>query len=267
METCWQLLLPGIPLTSTRGALGWCSVTLVQAGGRLLLVDTGSYGDRALLLANLRAAGVSPGEVDDVFLTHFHYDHVLNFDLFNNAVFHLSEKEIRYVTQGGFNRVNDPYVPAIAYPRLAPQLKPFAGEVELLPGLRTVPLPGHTPGMTGLLLEQERVLIAGDGVKNAREFLLRQAPPAFAGREEALQSYARAAAVAQTIIPGHDQPFRLPVREEAAYVGSYSLELSLSGNPGAEPQTLRLPTGSIRHPTAAGGTCAQGVPGTAENLN
>jgi hypothetical protein len=74
-------------------------------------------------------------------------------------------------------------------------------------------------------------------------------------------------AVAQTILPGHDQPFRLPVREEAAYVGSYSLELSLSGNPGAEPQTLRLPTGSIRHPTAAGGTCAQGVPGTAENLN
>jgi N-acyl homoserine lactone hydrolase len=241
MEASWQLLLPGIPLTSNRGALGWCSVSLVRTAGRTLLVDTGSYGDRGLLLFRLQEAGVRPCEIDDVFLTHFHYDHVLNFDLFKNAQFHLSEEEIRYVTCGGYQEVNDPYVPAAAYGSLAPQIKPFAGEVEILPGLQTLSLPGHTPGMTGLLLQKDQILFAGDGIKNAREFFHRLAPPAFAGREAALASYSRAAEVARIIIPGHDNPFRLPIREEVDYLCSFELELTFARDLGALPQTIRLP--------------------------
>lgn len=246
MDVSWQLLLPGIPLTSTRGALGWSSVTLVRTADRIMLVDTGSYGDRALLLARLQEVDVAPDEVDDVFLTHFHFDHVLNFDLFKNAVFHLSETEIRYVTEGGFQAVNDPYVPAVIYPLLAPQVKAFATEVEIQPGLRAFPLPGHTPGMSGLLLEQARVLIAGDGIKCARDFSHRQPPPAFAGREAALHSYRRAADEARIIIPGHDNPFRVPIQEEVEYLDSFSLELTFAGDPGDDPLTIRLPKGSPR---------------------
>jgi len=246
MDVNWQVLLPGIPVTSTRGALGWCSVTLVRAAGRIVLVDTGSYGDRALLLARLQEASVAPDDVDDVFLTHFHFDHVLNFDLFKNAVFHLSETEIKYVTEGTYQSAKDPFVPAAIYPLLAPQIKPFAGEVEILPGLKTLPLPGHTLGMTGLLLEQERVLIAGDGIKNAREFSSRQPPPAFAGGELALRSYRRAADEARIVIPGHDNPFRLPMQEEVEYLTHFALELTFAGAPGEEQQTILLPGDSSR---------------------
>ncbi len=243
MSVNWKILLPGIPVTSTRGALGWCSVTLLRSSGRVMLVDTGSYGDRALLLGRLQEEAIAPEDVDDVFLTHFHYDHVLNFDLFKNAVFHLSATEISYVTNNGYKSANDPYIPAVIYPLLAPQVKPFSGEVEIWPGLRTLPLPGHTPGMTGLLLEQDRVLIAGDGIKNAWEFLQQQAPPAFADGKEALRSYSRAADVARIIVPGHDNPFRLPIAETVDYLDSFELSMTFSGDPGAEPQTFSLPSG------------------------
>ncbi len=246
MEVSWQLLLPGIPLTSTRGALGWSSVTLVRTADRIMLVDTGSYGDRALLLTRLQEVGIAPGEVDDVFLTHFHFDHVLNFDLFKNATFHLSETEIRYVTEGGFQAVNDPYVPAVIYPLLAPQIKSFSTEVEIQPGVRVFPLPGHTPGTSGLLLEQTQVLIAGDGIKCARDFNNWQPPPAFAGKRAALRSYRRAADKAQIIIPGHDNPFRVPIQEEVEYLDSFSLELTFTEGSANDPLTIHLPKNSPR---------------------
>lgn len=241
MNTSYQLLLSGIPLTSTRGALGWSSVTLVRTAKQVVLVDTGSYGDRALLLSHMKEAKVAPDDVDIVFLTHFHFDHILNFDLFKNAQFYLSEQEISYVTEGGYKTACDPYVPAVIYQLLEPQIKSFSGEVELLPGLRTIPLPGHTPGMTGLLLEEEQVLIAGDGIKNGHEFFSQKIPPVFASPKDALLSYGRAKDIAKVIIPGHDNPFRIPIRDKIEYLEYFSLNMSFAGTPGADPQIIRLP--------------------------
>ncbi|MGW8195245.1 MAG: MBL fold metallo-hydrolase, partial [Desulforhopalus sp.] len=124
-ELTWQILLPGIPITADRGALGWSTVTLVRGAGYNLLVDTGSYGDRGILLSRLGEAGLKPEEIDAVFLTHFHYDHMLNFDLFTNALFYLAEEEIDYICGGGYQRAKDPYVVAVCYPLFEEQVKPF----------------------------------------------------------------------------------------------------------------------------------------------
>jgi N-acyl homoserine lactone hydrolase len=242
MDQRWKVLLPGIPVSSDRGALGWCSVSLLRLEGRLVLVDTGSYGDRALLLARLREEGVAPGEVAMVFLTHFHYDHMLNFDLFENAELFLSFREEEYVAGGGYLAAGDPFVPAALYPLLRPRLRLFAGEEYLLPGLRTIPLPGHTPGLTGLLLEESGILFAGDGVKNAREFAAAEAPPVFADPAAALRSYVRAAEVARVVVPGHDNPFRLPVAEKVDYLSRTKIEIVWAGEP--ERASVRLVLGS-----------------------
>lgn len=241
MTPSWRILLPGVPITSSRGALGWSTVALIQNGQHNMLVDTGSYGDRAQLLASLETAALSPEKVDALFLTHFHYDHMLNFDLFPNAVIHLSVEEINYVNSGGYQDSNDPFVPATLYQLLSDRVTPFSGEVELLPGVRTVPLPGHTPGMTGLLLEKDGVLLAGDGIKNGYEFTRGQPPPVFGNSEEALRSYKRGSDVAQIIIPGHDNPFRLLGESGIEYLDSFSLDIFFAGEPGREPDTIRLP--------------------------
>jgi len=51
------------------------NVYLVDGGGELALVDTGSGAECPELLANVRAAGFEPGRISKVFLTHAHSDH------------------------------------------------------------------------------------------------------------------------------------------------------------------------------------------------
>ncbi len=241
MGADWSILLPGLPLSSERGALGWCTVTLVRTGGRTILIDTGSYGDRALLLTRLEEENLSPAAVDAVLLTHFHFDHVLNFDLFENAVFRLSEREMNYVEDGGFRWAADPYVPFSIFDKIAPRIETFTENAEVEPGIRAVDLPGHTPGLCGYLLEKERVLVAGDGVKNAWEFIREEPPPAFGRRDEALESYRRAIALASIIIPGHDRPFRVPVGERVEYLQEFSIEVLSAGDPHASPRKITFP--------------------------
>ena len=53
------------------GAHGFSA--LIELGGIKVLVDTGTEGE--ILLNNMRALGVSPEDVDYVFITHGHYDH------------------------------------------------------------------------------------------------------------------------------------------------------------------------------------------------
>jgi len=145
------------------------------------------------------------------------------------------------LTTGGYQESNDPFVPAALYPLLAERVKPFSGEVELLAGLRTIPLPGHTPGMTGLLLENEGVLLAGDGIKNGYEFIKGEPPPVFGNSDAALSSYRRSAEVARVIIPGHDSHFRLQNGSVLEYLDSFSLDIVFASEPGKEPETIRLP--------------------------
>lgn len=241
MSVSWSILLPGLPLSSERGALGWSTVTLLRTCGRTILIDTGSYGDRALLLSRLEDEKITPADVDSVFLTHFHFDHVLNFDLFENAVFRLSEREMKYVEDEEFRKAKDPYVPFAVFDKIGPRIKSFSEGAELAPGIRAVPLPGHTPGLCGYLLEEERVLVAGDGVKNAWEFIREAPPPAFGGRDDALESYRRAVSCASVIIPGHDRPFRVPVGERVEYLQEFSIEVISAGDPHAALRKIVLP--------------------------
>ncbi len=53
---------------------GWGFSCLVRGYGKTILFDTG--GDGRLLLANMRGLGIDPGEVDDVVLSHIHFDHI-----------------------------------------------------------------------------------------------------------------------------------------------------------------------------------------------
>src|SRR6476659_482951 len=53
---------------------------LVNTGAKLVLIDTGTGGNfgptAGRLVANLQAAGYRPEQVDDIFITHFHGDHL-----------------------------------------------------------------------------------------------------------------------------------------------------------------------------------------------
>lgn len=157
---------------------------LVNAGGKLILVDAGAakaFGPTLGYIGdNLKAAGYSPEQVDVVLLTHLHADHaagLLDADgkpLFPNAQVRVAQADHDFwLSEAIAAKAPDGFKPffklardAAAPYQAAGRWKPFAGEVEVAPSITAVDAHGHTPGHTAYLIESkgQRLLIVGDAV-------------------------------------------------------------------------------------------------------
>ncbi|MBV9458499.1 MAG: MBL fold metallo-hydrolase, partial [Bradyrhizobium sp.] len=78
-------------------------VWVARGGGKTFVIDTGFNAEvsarrqRTFLrcpVEALRLLDTDPNAIEDVILTHLHYDHVGNFDRFPKARFHLQEREL-----------------------------------------------------------------------------------------------------------------------------------------------------------------------------
>ncbi|MBX5464777.1 MAG: MBL fold metallo-hydrolase, partial [Clostridia bacterium] len=205
-EVAWlvviRTLLEGFPGRSERGFLGWSSCHLVLTpGGRRLLFDTGGMNERVELPARLAAAGVAPEEVEAVVLSHLHFDHAANWELFPRAEILVHRRELEYAASDGA----DPATLRCQARELArhPRLRPVEGELELGEGLRLLEVPGHTPG--SLALEAGEAVLCGDALKN-RWDLEGGVPQPVWDPGLARASIQRLAARAGRLYPGHDAP-------------------------------------------------------------
>jgi glyoxylase-like metal-dependent hydrolase (beta-lactamase superfamily II) len=150
---------------------------LINTGDRLVLIDAGAgglYGPTlGKLVANLAAAGYTPEQVDEIYLTHLHPDHVGGLvdrgrAVFPNAIvradqaeadFWLSEAKLAKATgddramfQGAMASLK-PYVDAGRF-------RPFAGDTLLMPGIRAAAAHGHTAGHSTYVVESgDRMLV------------------------------------------------------------------------------------------------------------
>ena len=165
----------GVPLETSVNAY------LINTGTRLVLIDTGAAGlfgpTLGKLSANLKAAGYLPEQVDEVYITHLHPDHVgglladgkaafpnatLRFDQ-HDADFWLSNDRMTKApddAKGFFAGA----MSAVKPYQEAGRLKTFSGTTELVPGVRAEPAPGHTPGHTFYVVESrgQKLVIWGD---------------------------------------------------------------------------------------------------------
>jgi glyoxylase-like metal-dependent hydrolase (beta-lactamase superfamily II) len=154
---------------------------LINTGSKLVLIDTGAaklFGPTLGRLANsLKAAGYQPEQVDEIYITHMHGDHVgglMDGDklAFPNAIvradksesdFWLSEAAMAKApteAQGSFKAAMisvGPYVKAGKF-------KAFEGETELVPGVKARPAHGHTPGHSTYVIESkgQKLVLMGD---------------------------------------------------------------------------------------------------------
>ncbi len=152
---------------------------LIQGSGATVLIDTG--GNRMAptlgrLQDGLAAAGVAPGDVDTVVMTHLHPDHTGGLTspageaVFPNAELVIAQPEADFwlneaVTAAAPEERKAYFTGAQA--AVAPyrsRLRLFTGADNVASGIQAHPLPGHTPGHTGYLVTSDdaALLIWGD---------------------------------------------------------------------------------------------------------
>jgi len=160
------------------------NTVLLEIGGQRVLLEAGAGqtmgegGGR--LFRHLEAAGLTAADIDIVVISHTHPDHVGNLRgpdggrAFPNATVMAPQPDWAFFVE------NDPDlsympVPADFQQRFAANIQtsvaPYAEDIvlytpgdELLPGLTTVPAPGHTPGMAALLVHSgsDQLLLTAD---------------------------------------------------------------------------------------------------------
>ena len=199
-------------------------VWLVRGQGRMLLIDTGFDDEAALrrgrqitrpVVAGLAAAGVAPATLEDIVITHMHYDHAGNLALFPRARFHVQDEEMAFCTGRAMTHphLRAPFhggdVAEMVQRIFDGRVVFHAGDAELLPGITLHQLGGHTPGLQAVRVNTRRgpVVIASDAAHFWAN-LTRAVPfPIVVDVPRYLESQRRLLDLAPSldhIIPGHD---------------------------------------------------------------
>ncbi len=199
-------------------------VWLLRSQSRTVLVDTGFSMETAKVrnrvlercpIEALRVLGVDPDSVEDVILTHLHYDHAGNLPKLPRARFHVQDAEMDYATgrcmcHGVLRRayaVDD--ITELVRNVYADRVVFHAGDTKLMPGIELLLVGGHTKGLQSVRVRTRRgwVVLASDA-SHFYENLDRAAPfPIVYNVADMLEGHRRLLAAAdspQHIVPGHD---------------------------------------------------------------
>jgi glyoxylase-like metal-dependent hydrolase (beta-lactamase superfamily II) len=200
----------------------------IRGGGRTIVVDTG-FGEagvvrrgRTLLrhpLAALRAAGIAPESVQDVVISHLHWDHAGNLDGFPAAMFHLQDREMNFATgrcmcHALFRRPMDVEDTIAAVRHVYAERVRFHdgerdGGSEIAPGITLHLAAGHSGGLQVVRVPTARgfVVVASDAAHFYANIRGRNPFPLVVDVRDMLESWLlceRLADGPDHIIPGHD---------------------------------------------------------------
>lgn len=169
------------------------STVLIKDSGLKILVDPGT--NKKLLLEALSKEGLKPEDIDLIFITHYHPDHVLNIRLFpdkdilDGDIIYRDDKEI--------------------------------GFVEKIPStnIKVISTPGHAHEHACLLAETEKgkIVIAGDlwwwsdeeEQKTDLKSLIKKRDPYVKDKKALIKSRRKILRIADYIIPGHGKMFKV----------------------------------------------------------
>lgn len=212
------------------------SAVLVRGAGLSVAVDCGDQSCRDAILQGLRARGLATQQVEMLVLTHLHFDHCENVDLFDKALLVVHWKEVEFLERllreptrerlEGFLRSHYETLPPFYLRRILERLKQhreayarllvdrtrihFVDGDEVLGGLKIVETAGHSAGHLAIGVPGDLpVWIAGDAVTSLREW---QDPRGnrltWSARRE-LSTREAIRGWEGVLIPGHGIPFAI----------------------------------------------------------
>jgi glyoxylase-like metal-dependent hydrolase (beta-lactamase superfamily II) len=175
-------------------------------------------------LKAIQGLGLNPEDIDIIVGTHLHWDHCFNNDLFPKARILVQAEELRYAIsplpchalfyESQLIRMTPPWIKALD------RIEVVEGRIELEVGISLVPLPGHTPGYQGVLVELDsgRCLIAGDTCPlfenwQGNEQFAHIPPGIHVDLRDCYDTLRKMESMADMVLPGHD----MKVLEEELY--------------------------------------------------
>lgn len=154
--------------------------TVISGGDGLILIDAGTGGQMSpkagSMMDNMKSAGLDPANVKTVLISHFHPDHIFglmakdtNEQIFPDAEIIVPETEYKFWTDPAtLEKMPDGFKPLVkriqsTFPNWK-NVTRVDGEKEVAPGIRSMPLFGHTPGHTAFHLSSgdSELFVLGD---------------------------------------------------------------------------------------------------------
>jgi glyoxylase-like metal-dependent hydrolase (beta-lactamase superfamily II) len=199
-------------------------VWAIKGEKRTLILDTGFDAAMAKKRGRdflrppregLLAIGIDPAAVEDVIISHMHYDHAGNNDLFPNATFHLQDREMAFCTGRSMCHrdvrrsfeVAD--VTAMVERVFRGRVQFHDGADEIAPGITVHHVGGHTQGLQFVRVKTARgwVVLASDASHFYANFEQMRAYATVYNVGDMLEGFAllkRQASSPKHVIPGHD---------------------------------------------------------------
>ena len=199
-------------------------VWVLRNANRTVVVDTGvdhaeaeRRGRTIMRLPSqaLAGIGVDAASVEDVIITHLHYDHAGTLGDFPRARFHVQESEMQFTTgrwmldDAERHAYSADHVAELVHRLYEKRVVLYDEDGEVAPGVTVHRMAGHTMGMQSVRVPTRRgwVLLASDA-SHYYEHWVRQVPFAICWSEDdLLRSYRRFEWLADSedhVVPGHD---------------------------------------------------------------
>ena len=200
-------------------------IWVIEGGAKLVVVDAGpaapdivsrEFARNLVREAGeepgpaLKNAGIDPSEVEILIATHLHWDHCGNFSLFPNADIYVQRGELAFAV-APLDIFLSTYDAAVLNmnPKWSASVSKFRfldGDFDLAPGMRLVSLPGHTPGLQGLLISTRKgkYCIASDTVNIMENWENKIPPGIHVNLEDCYRSFRKIAKMADHVLPSHD---------------------------------------------------------------
>ncbi len=159
--------------------------------------------------------GIDAAQVQDVIITHMHYDHAGNLELFPNARFHVQDAEMEYVTGRAMTHPSlrhsfhlDDVVEMVRMV-YGDRVVFHNGDDTLVPGIGLHHVPGHTRGLQSVSVATKRglIVLASDAAhyyENVHDELPFSTVENIFQMLEGYRKVKRLAGAPERLVPGHD---------------------------------------------------------------
>ncbi len=185
---------------------GLSDVEEMNRGAAHVLREPITQDPRERSTAQLRKFGLTPGDIGHVFVTHLHFDHVDDLLNYTNARVYVGRKEWELATAGGPTWAHGRVMNEFLHNPQCQQRLVLVEDQEVLPGIESFWIGGHTPGSTAYRVNtvHGKAVLTGDTVSLLANFEENKPPGVHTSLEECLSAIRKIRAKADIVLPSHD---------------------------------------------------------------